>query len=184
MCIGLVLFGMLIVIYNRFQQLQNGAEAGLSQIKVVLKKRLDLISQLVQLVKGYAKFEKTVMESVTTMRALVGQKIPSQEIDRINGDSLDMLKHILAVVENYPDLKTSKNVTDLMNAIQDVEDEIVRQRYTYNNIVQEYNTKLESVPSNFVAKLFSYKRLVYLQFEEEINIYPDMEWTQLQKKER
>ena len=165
-----------VIYYNRFQRLKNGSEAGLSQIKVVLKKRLDMITQLVKIVKGYASFERNVMESVTKMRSLVGQRIPSGEIDKINGDSMGILKNILAVVENYPDLKTSKNVTDLMIAIRDVEDEIARQRYTYNNIVQEYNTKLDSFPSNLVAKIFSYDKLDYLQFEEEIKIKPDTWW--------
>ena len=139
----IIIIGLFITIYNKFQRLNNGAEAGLSQIKVALKKRLDMISQLAEVVKGYAKFEKNVMENITKMRNLVGQEIATEEIDKINGESKNILERILAIVENYPDLKASKNFIDLMNAIKDVEGEISRQRYTYNNIVQEYNTTKE-----------------------------------------
>jgi LemA protein len=170
----IIIISLLITIYNKFQRLNNGAEAGLSQIKVALKKRLDMISQLAEVVKGYAKFEKNVMENITKMRSLVGQEIATEEIDKINGESKNILERILAVVENYPDLKASKNFIDLMNAIKDVEGEISRQRYTYNNIVQEYNTKLEVIPSNFVAKLLSYKKLEYLKFEKEVDNKPEM----------
>jgi LemA protein len=170
----IIIIGLFITIYNKFQRLNNGAEAGLSQIKVALKKRLDMISQLAEVVKGYAKFEKNVMENITKMRSLVSQDIATKEIDKINGESKNILERILAVVENYPDLKASKNFIDLMNAIKDVEGEISRQRYTYNNIVQEYNTKLDVIPSNFVAKLLSYKRLEYLKFEKEVDNKPDM----------
>jgi LemA protein len=170
----IIIIGLFITIYNKFQRLNNGAEAGLSQIKVALKKRLDMISQLAEVVKGYAKFEKNVMENITKMRSLVSQDIATKEIDKINGESKSILERILAVVENYPDLKASKNFIDLMNAIKDVEGEISRQRYTYNNIVQEYNTKLDVIPSNFVAKLLSYKRLEYLKFEKEVDNKPDM----------
>jgi len=170
----IIIIGLFITIYNKFQRLNNGAEAGISQIKVALKKRLDMISQLAEVVKGYAKFEKNVMENITKMRSLVSQDIATKEIDKINGESKNILERILAVVENYPDLKASKNFIDLMNAIKDVEGEISRQRYTYNNIVQEYNTKLDVIPSNFIAKLLSYKRLEYLKFEKEVDNKPDM----------
>jgi len=170
----IIIIGLFITIYNKFQRLNNGAEAGLSQIKVALKKRLDMISQLAEVVKGYAKFEKNVMENITKMRSLVSQDIAIKEIDKINGESKNILERILAIVENYPDLKASKNFIDLMNAIKDVEGEISRQRYTYNNIVQEYNTKLKVIPSIFIAKLLSYKKLEYLKFEKEVDNKPEM----------
>jgi LemA protein len=178
--VGFILFIILIIFvyfYNRFQRLKNGADAGLSQIKVVLKKRLDLIPQLTEAVKAYAKFEKNVFESITKMRSLIKETQKPKDVDYVNKDSHNILKNILATVENYPDLKTSKNVEDLMEAIIEVENEIARYRYTYNNIVQEYNTKIDSVPSNFIAKIFSYKKLEYLKFEEEINIKPDLTWS-------
>ena len=167
---------LIISIYNRFQKLANGADAGLAQIKVALKKRLDMITQLVDVVKSFAKFEREVMTSITKMRSLVMETKATKEIDNVNSGSKKIFDNILAVVEQYPNLKTSENVNDLMNAIEEVEDEILRQRYTYNNIVQEYNTRLFSFPSNIVAKIFSYKKLEYLKFEEKISIKPDTKW--------
>jgi LemA protein len=176
--IGLISICILIVfilIYNRFQRLKNGAEAGLSQIKVALKKRLDMISQLVDVVKSYIKFEKNVFENIAYLRSMVGQIKDTNDVSNINNDSKNVLEKIIALVENYPNLKASKNVEDLMNAIRDVEEEISRQRYTYNNIVQEYNTRLESIPSNVIGKICSYKKLDYLKFEKEVDYAPKAE---------
>ena len=181
--LGLVLFFIFIIlivifvlIYNKFQRLNNGAEAGIAQIEVALKKRMDMITQLVEVVKSYAKFEKEVMESITKLRSKIGKKSNPEDLSNINNEISKLLDRILLVVENYPDLKASKNVTDLMDAIRDNEDEISRQRYTYNNIVQEYNTKLGMIPSNLVAKIFSYDKLEYLKFEKEISTRPSTEW--------
>lgn len=160
--------------YNKFQILRNGAEAGLSQIKVALKKRFDMISQLIEVVKGFMKFEKEVFEKITNLRSQVENLKNTKEINNVNSQSKKILDNLIAVVENYPNLKASKNVQELMNDIKDVEEDIARQRYTYNNIVQEYNTRLGTIPSNIVAKIFSYNKLEYLQFEKEINKSPDM----------
>jgi LemA protein len=175
--IFLVIMVVFILIYNRFQRLKNGAEAGLSQIKVALKKRLDMISQLVDVVKSYAQFEKKVLEHVTEMRSLVGKTNVAHDINKIHNESKSILESLFVVVENYPDLKTSENIKDLMSAITDVEDDIARQRYTYNNIVQEYNTRLSMIPSNVVARMFSYSELEYLKFDEDIKKRPDTEWS-------
>jgi len=165
-----------ILIYNRFQILKNGSEAGLSQIKVALKKRLDMISQLVEIVKSYAKFERQVMENITKLRSSIGEIATPQDINKINNESKRILNNLIAIVESYPNLKASENVKDLMNSITQVEDEIARQRYTYNNIVQEYNTKVSSIPSNLVAKICSFQKIDYLQFEGEVNKKPDTAW--------
>jgi len=177
--IGILLLIILLIfifIYNRFQRLKNGAEAGLSQIKVALKKRLDMISQLVEIVKSYAKFEREVMENIARMRSSIGGVITTDDLNKINEESKRILNNLIAVVESYPNLKASENVKDLMNAITEVEEEIARQRYTYNNIVQDYNTRVSSIPSNLVAKIFSFKKIDYLQFEEEVDKKPDAAW--------
>jgi len=165
-----------IFIYNKFQRLKNGAEAGISQIKVALKKRLDMISQLVEIVKSYAKFERKVLENIAKMRSSIGEINTPQDINKVNNQSKKILNNLIAVVENYPNLKASENVKDLMNAITDVEDEIARQRYTYNNIVQDYNTRVGSIPSNLIAKICSFKKIEYLEFEEEVSKRPDTAW--------
>lgn len=177
--LGVLLISLILIfilIYNKFQRLKNGAEAGISQIKVALKKRLDMISQLVEIVKSYAKFERQVMENIAKMRSSIGEIKTPQDVNKINNESKRILNNLIAVVESYPNLKASENVKDLMNAITDVEDEIARQRYTYNNIVQDYNTRVSSIPSNLVAKMYSFKKIEYLEFEEEVNKRPETAW--------
>jgi len=173
----LVVLGLFISIYNRFKTLRNGADAGLAQIKVALKKRLDMITQLVDTAKGYAEFEKKTMTEVTEMRSRVGQIKGAGELSKLGNQSRKILDNIIAVVENYPELKSQENVNELMKAIQDVEDEISRHRYTFNNIIQEYNTKTDVVPSNMIASVFHFEKLEYLEFvESEISKRPVTEW--------
>ena len=169
----LVLVAVLIVIgiyfvtiYNRLQSLKNGAEATLSQIRVAMKKRLDMIEQLVDSVKSYARFEKETFEKITSMRTSLGSAGPD-ELAKINGASHGLAGNILAVAEGYPQLKTSEAVTSTMNAIKDGEDEISRHRYTYNNIIQEFNTMLVTVPSSIVASFSGMRKMDYLNFEED-----------------
>ncbi len=139
-----------VTVYNRLQSLRNGAEATLSQVRVAMKKRLDMIEQLMDSVKSYAHFERDTLEKITSMRTSLGSASPD-ELAKINGASKGLVGNIMAVAESYPQLKTSDVVTTTMNAIRDVEDEISRHRYTYNNIIQEFNTMLDTVPSRFIA---------------------------------
>ena len=107
------------LIYNRFQSLRNAGEATLGQVKVAMKKRLDMIEQLVDSIKSYASFERDTLEKITRMRASVGRASP-EELGRIDGESRGILGNILAVAENYPDLKTSETVVMTMNAIKEL----------------------------------------------------------------
>jgi LemA protein len=172
----LILTIVFILAFNRFMVLKNGADAGLSQIAVAMKKRFDMITSLVDIVKSYAKFEREVFEKITEIRSIIQRPETTQTVTKVNQDSRGLLDRISAVVENYPNLKASENVTNLMHAITDVEDEIARQRYTYNNIVQDYNTRTETLPSSIVARLLSYKKLEYLHFEDEASHKPDARW--------
>jgi LemA protein len=162
----LVIAFYFVTIYNRLQSLKNGAEATLSQIRVAMKKRLDMIEQLVDSVKSYAKFERDTLEKITSMRTNLGSASPD-ELAKIDGASRGLVGNVLAVAESYPQLRTSEAVTTTMNAIKDVEDEISRHRYTYNNIIQEYNTMLVTVPSNMVASYTGMRKMDYLNFEED-----------------
>lgn len=173
--VAVLLIIYLISIYNRFQTLKNGSLATLGQIRVALKKRLDMISQLLDSVQSYAKFEKATFEKITEMRAGV-LKADTGTIANIEAESRKILGNILVSVENYPDLKTSEPVKKLMDSVKDVEDEVARHRYTYNNIVQEFNTITDVVPSNIVASMFRFMKLDYLEFEEEIAKRPELKW--------
>jgi LemA protein len=170
--------GLLIIsIYNRFFSLKNSAESTLGQIRVAMKKRLDMIEQLLGAVKSYAKFEKETLEKVTSLRASVAKAgTDAGEINRVERESRAILGNLFAVAEAYPDLKTSTTVTNLMEATRGVETEIARQRYTYNNICQQFNTMLDTIPSNIVGRLIGLARLGYLEFEKEIEQPPKIEF--------
>ena len=162
-------------IYNRFVALKNSSEATLGQIRVAMKKRLDMIDQLLGSVKSYAKFEKETLEKVTAMRASVATAGPG-DLSKVEAESRSIFGRLLAVMENYPDLKTAGTVTSMMDSVKSLEDEIARQRYTFNNISQEYNTMIDTIPSNFVAKFMGLIKLEYLQFEEAIATAPKIEF--------
>ena len=155
-----------ITIYNRLQSLRNGALATLSQIRVAMKKRLDMVEQLVDMVKSYAHFEKETLEKITSMRTNLSGADP-RDIRKINSESLSLLSDIKAVAESYPVLKTSDAVINTMNTIREVEDEISRHRYTYNNIIQELNTMIDTLPSSFIASSARLHKQDYLSFEED-----------------
>jgi LemA protein len=170
-----VLVLWVVSIYNRFVSLKNSSEATLGQIRVAMKKRLDMIEQLLGSVKSYAKFEKETLEKVTAMRASVATASPG-DLNKVEAESRSIFGRLLAVMENYPDLKTVTTVTSMMDAVKGLEDEIARQRYTFNNIAQEFNTMMDTIPSNFVAKLMGLVKLEYLQFEEAIKTPPKIEF--------
>jgi LemA protein len=171
--VGLILWA--VSIYNRFVSLKNSSEATLGQIRVAMKKRLDMIDELLGAVKSYAKFEKETLERVTAMRASVATAAPG-DLDKVEAESRSIFGRLLAVAENYPDLKTSTTVTSLMDSVKTLEDEIARQRYTFNNISQEFNTKMGTIPSRLIAHLMHLVPLEYLQFEEAISTPPKIEF--------
>ena len=171
--VGLILWA--VSIYNRFVSLRNSSEATLGQIRVGMKKRLDMIDQLLGAVKSYAKFEKETFERVTEMRASVATASPG-DLNKVDAESRSIFGRLLAVAENYPDLKTSTTVTSLMDSVKTLEDEIARQRYTFNNISQEFNTMTDTIPSNIIANLMHLVKLEYLQFEEAIKTPPKIEF--------
>lgn len=175
----IVLLGVVIVlvygvvmIYNRFAKYKNAADANLGQIKVALKKRLDMVEQLLGAVRGYVAHEREVFENIAKLRTGVSDADPGS-VDEIDRESRSIMNNLLAVAEAYPELKASENVKDLMGSIVDVENEIARHRYTYNNVVQEYNTMRETIPSNLVAAATGAEKLAYLEFEDEIERRPD-----------
>jgi len=184
--IGLVILGVIVLviiglifwlvgIFNRFVSLKNSSEATLGQIRVAMKKRLDMIEQLLGSVKSYAKFEQETLTRVTAMRAAVATAGPG-DLNKVEAESRSIFGRLLAVAENYPDLKTSGTVTSMMDSVKSLEDEIGRQRYTFNNISQEFNTMMDTIPSNFIGKMMHLTKLEYLQFEEAIVTPPKIEF--------
>ena len=163
----------LAYLFNRLVRFKNAADANLGQIRVAMKKRLDMIEQLLGAVRGYVRHEREVFESVASMRAKV-LEAGTAGLEEIDKESRSIAGGILAIAEAYPELKASETVKKLMDAIVSVEDEIARHRYTYNNVVQTFNTMVDSIPSNVVANSTGMEKLGYLEFEEKVEARPDI----------
>jgi len=163
----------LAYLFNKLIRFRNAADANLGQIRVAMKKRLDMIEQLLGAVRGYVRHERQVFESVASMRAKV-LEAGTAGLEEIDKESRSITGGILAIAEAYPELRASETVKKLMDAIVSVEDEIARHRYTYNNVVQTFNTMVDSIPSNVVASSTGMEKLGYLEFEEEVEARPDI----------
>ncbi len=171
----IILIAYFFSTYNRLKSLRNAGDATLSQARVAMKKRLDMIEQLVEAVKSYAKFEQDTLTKITGMRANLGKASPN-DLTKMDGEMRGLLGNIIAVAENYPALRTSETVTVTMNAIKDIEDEIARHRYTYNNIIQEYNTMLDTIPSKYIGRSVGLSKKEYLDFFDEELKRPVVSW--------
>lgn len=155
--------------YNGLVRLRNRMREAWSDIDVQLKRRHNLIPNLLESVKGYAAHEKNVLESVTKARTAVMGAESQREIQESENMLTGALKTLFAVSENYPDLKASANFVELQRELRDTEDKIMASRRFYNNNVMALNTKIESFPANFIAKIFGFKQaeLFEVQVEEE-----------------
>jgi LemA protein len=176
--VGIVFFLGLVGLYlaylfNRLVRFRNAADANLGQIRVAMKKRLDMIEQLLGAVRGYVRHERGIFEQVAVMRAKVFEA-GTQGLSEIDRGSRGITGGIIAIAEAYPNLKANETVRKLMDAVVSVEDEIARHRYTYNNVIQTFNTMVDTIPSNIVAGSTGMEKLNYLQFEEEVEKRPDI----------
>ncbi len=147
-----------IASYNGFIKLRNKSEEAFSAMDVTLKKRYDLIPNIVETVKGYAKHEKSTLESVINARNnAVSSSTPE---DVIKNDNLlsGTLRSLFALSENYPDLKANTNFLELQQQLSRIEDEISASRRYYNAVVNAFNTKLEVFPGNIIAGIFNFVR--------------------------
>jgi LemA protein len=170
--VGIVL--VVTYLFNRLQRYRNAADANLIHIKVAIKKRLDLIDQLLEAVKGYTRYEREVITTITSMRTRV-MGAGTADLSEIDRTSRSFAGALLAIAEAYPDLKAQTVVQRLMDALVTVEDEIARHRYTYNNIVQEINTMVDTLPSSVVARLSGMEKLSYLAFDDAVAAAPSIE---------
>ncbi len=146
----------LIAAFNGLVRLRNRAQEGYSDIDVQLKRRYDLIPNLVEAVKGYAAHEATVFQNVTEARSQAMQATGPAKADAENQLS-GALKSLFAVAENYPDLKANQNFLNLQNELTDTEDKIQAARRFYNGMVRDLNTKIQAFPSNMIAGMFGFK---------------------------
>ena len=143
--------------YNGLVKLRNMVKDQWAQIDVLLKRRADLIPNLVETVKGYAKHESETLEAVINARnKAVSATTPEEEI-KANGELSGALSRLFALAESYPDLKANANFMDLQNNLKETEDKIAYARQFYNDAVLKYKNKLEMFPSNIVASMFGFK---------------------------
>jgi len=172
--LGIVFY--LIIIYNRFQALKNAKEATFNQIKVSLKKRLDVLTENLENLKSSAKFEKDILYRLTRLRSRALEIKNTRELSQLEKEIVSLLPSVKFTMEAYPELKTIELAKKLADTIKDLEDEIARQRYFFNNIVQEYNTLIDTFPSNIVAKIFNFKKEDYLTIEIKEEERPSLKW--------
>ncbi len=148
---------VLIVIYNQLVTLRQRVQNAWSQIDVQLQRRFDLIPNLVETVKGYMTHEQETLTKVTDLRSAWADAKTVEQKAELEGQLTDTLKTIMAVAENYPNLKADQSFNNLQAELSDTENKISYSRQFYNDTVTMYNTKLETFPSNLVAGMFGFK---------------------------
>ena len=163
--IFLAIVFFIIAIYNKLIRLRNTVKSSWSDIDVQLKKRYDLVPNLVETVKGYASHEKSVLENVTEARSVAMKA--STPADKAKAENMfrETLKSLFAVAEAYPDLKANANFMQLQTQLKELEDNIEYARRYYNAIVRDFNIVIESFPSNIVASTFSFKQEEFFEME-------------------
>ena len=165
--IAVVLVIYFILTYNGFVTLRNRVQEAWSDIEVQMKRRYDLIPNLVNTVKGYAKHESTTLENVIKARNVaMGQQETMKERAQSENILTGTLKSLFAVSENYPELKADKNFLELQREVRDTEDKLQAARRFYNGNVLSYNTKLEMFPSNVVAAVFHFEKKEFFELED------------------
>ncbi|MDD4706478.1 MAG: LemA family protein [Bacilli bacterium] len=167
-----ILVFWIISTYNTLISLRNKVKNQWSQIDVQLKRRFDLIPNLVETVKGYTKHESETLEKVIQARnTYLSAETPEAQMEA-SGELSKVMSKLFALSESYPDLKANTNFMDMQNSLKDTEDKISYARQFYNDIVMKYNTKIESVPSNIVAGMFNFKAEVFFEAvaEEKANV--------------
>ncbi|MCX6767579.1 MAG: LemA family protein [Candidatus Micrarchaeota archaeon] len=156
-----------IFVYNDLVTTRLRVDNAFSQIDVQLKRRFDLIPNLVETVKGYAKHEKSVFENVTKARAATSKAGTMAQKAKAANMLTDALKTLFAVAENYPQLRATENFKDLQEQLKDTEEKIAYSRMFYNDSVQIYNTKLQVVPSSIIAGAFGFQAKEFFRTEGE-----------------
>lgn len=155
--IVLIIVMYVLVTYNNFIKLKNMVQEAFSTMDVYLKKRWDLIPNLIETVKGYVKHEENTLKEIVDLRGSSYDSMSDDEKVKANQTISKDINKIMLVAENYPDLKASANFQDLSRELSKVEEDIANARKYYNGAVEMFNNKVEMFPSNILAKLFGYK---------------------------
>ncbi len=175
----LIIIGVVILIglyflftHNRLVELENSVDEAFSTMDVYLKKRWDLVPNLVETVKGYTKYESETLKEIIELRTNSYSSLSNEEKLNKNMMLTKGITKIMALAESYPDLKSSENFQFLSSQIEEIENEIAQARKYYNAVVKEFNDKVEMIPSNIVAKMMrlTSKTMFNIIEEERANI--------------
>ena len=154
-----------IGVYNGLIRLRNMKDEGWSGIDVQLKRRHDLVGNLVNTVKGYMAHEKSVLEEIAKMRAMAQNANGVAQVAQLEGQLSQALGRLFAVMENYPQLRANENVMQLQNTLTALEDEIQLARRYYNGTVREYNTRTEVFPASIIARQYGFTKAEFFELE-------------------
>ncbi|MCQ2513670.1 MAG: LemA family protein [Ruminococcus sp.] len=163
----IILVGWLISTRNKFVVLKNRVQDQKSQVDIQLKRRYDLVPNLLETAKGYAGFEKSTLEAVTRARANAINAKTAQEEITANNNLTNALSRFIAISESYPDLKSSKNFIALQEELSATENKIALSRQFYNDTIMKYNNAIQLFPANIIASILGYKKYEYLQATTE-----------------
>lgn len=176
--IGIVIFLAIscLIIYNSLVKSRNLVKEAFSTMDVYLKKRWDLVPNLVEVVKGYTSYENSTLTNITELRANSYNDLTMDKKININEQLTNAISNIIAVSENYPELKASENFLNLSKSLTKIEDDIANSRKYYNGTVRIYNNKIQMFPSNIVASLFNFKEASMFEagIEEKNNVKVDL----------
>ncbi len=157
----------LVGMYNGFVRLRNKADEAWGGIQIQLKRRYDLIPNLVETVKGYATHEKETFEKLVQARNAALQ-VPQNDVEaqaQVQSQISGALRSIMAIVENYPDLKANENFKELQDALRDVEDNLQMARRYYQATVRDFNNKVETFPSMIIASIFNFTKRPFFELD-------------------
>ena len=166
----------IIHLYNNLVNLRNRVKNSYAQIEVQLKRRNDLIPNLVETVKGYAGHEKEVFENVTKARSNVMNASNIEEASEADNQLTGALKTLFAVAENYPELKANSNFQQLQSELTETEDKISYARQFYNDVVLKYNNACEQFPSSLFARMFNFHEAEFYKAPESATAVPEVKF--------
>ena len=162
---AIAIAAFVIGIFNKLVTLRNKVDEGWADIDTQLKRRYDLIPNMVETVKGYAKHEKGTFEAVTQARNMAMKATSPEGQAQAENMLSGALKTLFAVAENYPQLKADKNFMELQHTLKEIEEHLQLSRRYYNATVRDYNTKVEIFPNNIIAPMFGFTKREYFEIE-------------------
>ncbi len=184
--IAVIVIGWGVSTYNKLVALDQGVTGAWAQVENQYQRRYDLIPNLVETVKGYAKHEQQTLEEVTNARAKVGQMVISPEVlknpqsfqmfEKAQGELTSALTRLMAVSENYPNLKANENFLQLQAQLEGTENRIAVERRRFNEVVQAYNTSIKTLPTSFIAGFGGFGPKAYFQAEAQAQSAPQVKF--------